>query len=76
MECKLEDPLLKRSEVQALTTLSDFKLKKLVADKEFPPPVMVTEHRVAWRASDVQAWIDSKPVKVIKDKPQGEARAA
>ncbi len=55
-----DDRLLSRADVLRMTTLSDGKHKQLVREGKFPPPVEVTEHRVAWRLSDVRAWIDMR----------------
>lgn len=58
----LNDPLLTRADVLRVITLGMTKFKELVRAGQFPPPVQITEHRVAWRASDVQGWIDALPV--------------
>jgi len=58
----LNDPLLTRADVLRVTTLGLTKFKKLVRAGHFPPPVQITAHRVAWRSSSVQAFIDALPV--------------
>ena len=56
------DPLLTRTDVLNVTTLGLTKLKELVRAGQFPPPVQITPHRVAWRSSSIQAYIDALPV--------------
>ena len=58
----LNDPLLTRADVLRAITIGATKFKQLVRTGQFPPPVQITEHRVAWRASAVQSWIDALPV--------------
>ncbi len=58
----LNDPLLTRADVLRVTTLGGTKFKELVRAGQFPPPVQITPHRVAWKASCVQAYIDALPV--------------
>ena len=58
----LNDPLLTRADVLRVTTLGLTKFKELVRVGQFPPPVQITPHRVAWRSSSVQAFIDGLPV--------------
>lgn len=56
------DPLMTRADVLKATTLGLTKLKELLKDNEFPPPRKISTCRVAWKSSDVQAWIDQRPV--------------
>lgn len=56
------DPLLNRAAVLEVTTLGPTKLKELLNDGEFPPPRKLSTCRVAWKSSDVQNWIDQRPV--------------
>ena len=58
----LNDPLLTRADVLRVTTLGATNFKELVRAGQFPPPVQITPHRVAWRSSCVQSWIDALPV--------------
>ncbi len=57
----LNDPLLTRADVLRVTTLGATKLKEMIRAGQFPPPVQITPHRVAWRSSSVQAYIDALP---------------
>lgn len=41
-------------------TLSRATLDRLVAAGCFPPPIRITPHRLAYKAHEVQAWIEEK----------------
>jgi predicted DNA-binding transcriptional regulator AlpA len=56
------DPLLTRADVLRITTLGATKFKELVRAGKFPLPVQISPHRVAWRTSAVQAYIDALPI--------------
>lgn len=53
--------LLRRPDVMRMTGLCRSALYDLISKKRFPLPVRLTERAVAWRASEVQAWIVSRP---------------
>ena len=46
------------SEVLEITTLSKDLLYKKIKDGSFPKNFKVAEKRTAWRAIDIQKWID------------------
>lgn len=50
--------LLKISEVSELTALARATIYVRIKSGEFPLPVKLGGRSVAWRQSDVQAWID------------------
>lgn len=52
--------LLRRNEVEAITTLSRSTLYRQMANNEFPKPVTVSRNRKAWRESDIQDWLRSR----------------
>ncbi|GAB5447992.1 helix-turn-helix transcriptional regulator [Gymnodinialimonas sp.] len=54
--------LLRRREVEGLIGLKRSKLYQMIREGLFPAPVKLTERAVAWRASDVSAWINSREV--------------
>lgn len=58
----LPDPLLTDAEVSAATSVSRTARYELIRVGKFPKPVQVSQCRVAWRSSAIQAWIDSLPV--------------
>lgn len=53
--------LLRRRQVQDLTGLSRSTLYMMIADHRFPPPVKLSKRAVAWHATEVEAWIASRP---------------
>jgi len=36
-------------------------LNRLISAGNFPAPVALSAQRIAWKASDIEAWIDSRP---------------
>lgn len=53
--------LIKRSEVEHLTSLSCSSIYAQMANGEFPRPKRTGARSVRWILSDVQAWIESRP---------------
>ena len=58
----LFDPLMAEADVLKATTLGRTRFRELLRAGEFPAPRQVSTCRVAWKISDVQAWIDQRPV--------------
>lgn len=54
------DPLLRRCEVERLIGLKRSALYKLVQAGDFPKPVRLSARAVAWRQSEVAAWIETR----------------
>lgn len=54
--------LLRQPDVTRRTGLQRSTIYKHVAQGAFPPPVRLTSNTVAWRESDVDEWIESRPV--------------
>lgn len=54
--------LLRRHEVEGLIGLKRSKLYQMIREGLFPAPVKLTDRAVAWRASEVSAWIKSREV--------------
>ena len=52
--------LIRRPEVCGLTGLPKSTLYDYLASGAFPAPVRLSARSVAWRQSEVQAWIDSR----------------
>ena len=67
------DRLLTEASVLQATTLGRTRFRELLRAGEFPPPRQVSLCRVAWKSSDVQSWIDQRPV---ADAYAGEASNA
>lgn len=52
--------LLRRGDVESLIGLRRSKLYAMVRAGEFPAPVKLSSRAVAWRASEVHAWIEAR----------------
>ncbi|GEO82595.1 helix-turn-helix transcriptional regulator [Pararhodospirillum oryzae] len=59
----MEDRLLRRREVEALTGLARAALMRHVAKGTFPPPLKINSRCNRWKESAVRAWIASLPEK-------------
>ena len=57
----MEDRLLKRREVAKITGLSLSTIYRQMPKGQFPRQVSVGLRAVGWRASEVYAWIKSRP---------------
>ena len=53
------DPLHRRKVVENVTGLSRSSIYAKIAEGSFPRPVQIGARAVAWRASDIRAWMDS-----------------
>ena len=60
-EEKEEDRFLRIREVLRLTGLSRATLYVMVNENQFPVPVRLRARAVAWRASQVREWMDTRP---------------
>ena len=58
----MQDRLLRRREVEKITGMSRSSIYRLMHEDEFPRPVRVGPAAVRWKASDITAWIESRPV--------------
>ena len=56
----MAEKLLRRPEVEARTGLSRSTLYDWMRRGEFPQPVKLGARLVAWRESDIAAWMDSR----------------
>ena len=56
------DPLMAEVAVLKVTTLGRTKFRELLRAGEFPAPRQISTCRVAWKSSDVQTWIDQRPI--------------
>ena len=55
------ESLLSYRELSSLTGLSRATIWRRVADSTLPKPLRLSPNRVAWRATDIQSWVDSLP---------------
>jgi prophage regulatory protein len=51
--------ILKRREVEAMTTLSRSTIYRLMKNKAFPASIRLSANSVGWLESDVEQWIES-----------------
>ncbi|WP_411724395.1 helix-turn-helix transcriptional regulator [Loktanella salsilacus] len=51
---------MRRVEVQAVTSLRKSMIYKLMADGQFPKSVKLTSRSVAWRSSEIIAWVAAR----------------
>ncbi len=55
-----EHRLLRIADVCQLTSLSRSSIYEMAKEQTFPRPVAIGANRVAWRMSDVVAWINTR----------------
>ncbi|MBQ0919333.1 AlpA family transcriptional regulator [Hydrogenophaga aromaticivorans] len=53
---------LRMRSVMKITGLGRSTIYRLIASKQFPCPVRLTSHAVAWRSTDIEAWSETRPV--------------
>ena len=63
MSENVELRLERAPEVMARTGFSRSQLSRAVSRGEFPQPVQISTRSVAWRSSDVDQWIRSRPLR-------------
>lgn len=56
----MADRLIRRPEVESLTGLSRSTIYAWIRSGDFPAPVPLGARLVAWRESDVTAWIEAR----------------
>jgi prophage regulatory protein len=54
------ETLMRRPAVEAWTGLSRSSIYAAIARDDFPKPVQLGPQSVAWRQSEIQAWIASR----------------
>ena len=59
---KLLERLVRRGEVLNQTGVSQTTLYRLISQGRFPKPRRLVGKIVGWRLSEVQAWVNSRPV--------------
>ena len=53
--------ILRRPEVERRTQISKASIYRLMAAGQFPTAIKLGERAVAWRASEIDAWLASRP---------------
>lgn len=52
--------LFRRKDIESLTGLSRSTIYDLIKKGQFPKPIKLTTHAVAWSSADVLAWVNVK----------------
>lgn len=52
---------LRMRSVMTITGLGRSTIYRLIASKQFPCPVRLSAHAVAWRTTDIDAWSETRP---------------
>lgn len=63
------DRLLRLADVKHMTGLGRSSIYAGIQAKSFPAAVNLTAHAVAWRESDIDAWIAARPAAVLPFEP-------
>ena len=58
----MEERLLRRRQVEEITGMSRSSIYRLMREGKFPRPVRIGPAAVRWRARDITAWMESRPV--------------
>lgn len=48
-------------------SLSPRSVDRLVECGDLPSPLKISTRRIAWRADQIEAWVDSRPVAVVSE---------
>ena len=56
--------MLRRSDVEVLTGLSKSSIYAWMKRGDFPQPVKLGTRLVAWRESDIAAWLESRETRL------------
>ena len=59
---KMHERLLRRRKVEEITGMSRLSIYRQMKKGKFPRPVRIGLSAVRWRASDIMAWMESRPV--------------
>lgn len=67
----MQDRLLKLHKVQDATSLKKSSIYHLMSLGEFPKNIKVGSRAVAWRESEIQQWINDRPINQIPNSVNG-----
>lgn len=59
----MAERIMRRPEVESRTGLSRSTIYQWMKDGQFPQPVKLGARLVAWRESDVNAWLEARETK-------------
>jgi len=62
----MQSRLIRSKEVQAITGLPKSSLHNMARAGAFPAPLKLGARAVAWRESDVQAWVENLEAKEVR----------
>ena len=65
------DSLLRLPRVKMTSGLSRSSIYENIKNGTFPTPIKIGKRAVAWRESDIQKWLNSRPL-VSLNRPNGE----
>ena len=71
----MENQMLRAPEVMARTGLSRATIWRRVRAGTFPAPIQLGENSIGWPASEITAWLDSRPRRTYGAEPAPEAEA-
>lgn len=60
----MAEVLLRRPVVEARTGLSRSTIYDWMKRGEFPPPIKLGERLVAWKESDIAAWMEARETRI------------
>lgn len=60
-DAPMPDQLLKRHDVEKLCKISRSAIYRLMRAKQFPEPIRIGPRAVRWPASEIEAWLASRP---------------
>lgn len=69
------DRLLRLADVKHMTGLGRSSIYAGIQAKSFPAAVNLTAHAVAWRESDIDAWIAARPPAALPIEPPAPVAA-
>ncbi|TBX28730.1 helix-turn-helix transcriptional regulator [Nioella sediminis] len=58
----MAEKLYRRTSVECITGLSRSSIYQQMNDKSFPRPIRIGRRAVAWRESDIEAWLAARPI--------------
>ena len=68
----MNDMLLRRQEVERIVGLSRSSVYRMMQSGDFPRSVRISPGAVKWRASDIKAWLETRPVTKSELGPNGD----
>ena len=72
----MENQMLRPPEVMTRTGLSRTTIWRKVRDGTFPPPVEIGVNSIGWPATEISAWLDSRPRRTYSSEASNQPEAA